>query len=162
MSRRRRAVKRTILPDPIYGEEVVTKFIGCMMEDGKRSCAEKIFYGAMDIIKDKGVKTFEGCQNELDVFKAAVENSKPLLEVKSRRVGGSNYQVPVEVRPDRRQALAFRWLIEFSRKRQGRSMMSKLAFEVMDAALKKGSTIKRREEVHRMADANKAFAHYRW
>lgn len=162
MSRRRRADKRVILPDPIYGEELVTKFVGCMMVDGKRSCAEKIFYGAMDIIKDKGVKSFEGCSSEIDVFKLAIENVKPLLEVKSRRVGGSNYQVPVEVRSERRQALAFRWLIEFSRKRQGKSMISKLASEVMEAAQKKGATMKRREEVHRAADANKAFAHYRW
>ncbi len=162
MSRRRRAIKRVILPDPLYGEEIVTKFIGCMMEDGKRSCAEKILYGAMQAIKDKGLKSFEGCENELEVFKLAVENAKPLLEVKSRRVGGSNYQVPVEVRPERRQALAFRWIIEFARKRQGRNMMSKLAAELMDAASKKGATIKRREEVHKMADANKAFAHYRW
>ncbi|MBI2601571.1 MAG: 30S ribosomal protein S7 [Deltaproteobacteria bacterium] len=162
MARRRRAVKRVILPDPVYGEEIVTKFMGSMMIDGKRSCAEKIFYGAMEIIKEKGMKTFQGCASELEVFKLAIDNAKPLLEVKSRRVGGSNYQVPVEVRPERRQALAFRWIIEFARKRQGNSMTSKLAGEFMDAALKKGATIKRREEVHKMADANKAFAHYRW
>ena len=162
MSRRRRAIKRTILPDPMYGEEIVTKFIGCMMEDGKRSCAEKIFYGAMDIIREKGMKSFEGCNSELDVFKVAIENSKPLLEVKSRRVGGSNYQVPVEVRPERRQALAIRWIIEFARTRQGRSMRERLAAEIVDCANKRGATIKRREDVHKMAEANKAFAHYRW
>lgn len=162
MSRRRKAIKRIILPDPIYNEVLVTKFIGCMMLDGKRSCAEKIFYGAMDIIKGKGMKNFAGLSNELEVFKLAIEKAKPMLEVKSRRVGGSNYQVPVEVRPERRQALAFRWLIEFSRKRHGRSMTDKLAGELMDAALEKGSAIKRRDDVHKMADANKAFAHYRW
>lgn len=162
MSRRRKAVKRVTLPDPLYGEEIITKFVGCMMKDGKRSCAEKIFYGAMDIIKEKGMKNFQGLQSEVEVFKLAVEQSKPSLEVKSRRVGGSNYQVPIEVRPERRQALAFRWLIDFSRKRQGKSMMSKLAAELMDAALLKGATIKKREDVHKMADANKAFAHYRW
>ncbi len=161
MSRRRASVKRIVLPDPIHHEEMVSKFVSCMMKDGKRSAAEKQFYGAMDLIEKKGLKNF-GVASVLDVFKMAVENSKPLLEVKSRRVGGSNYQVPVEVRPERRQALAYRWLIEFSRKRPGRSMMERLAAELMDAAQKKGSTVKKREDVHKMADANKAFAHYRW
>lgn len=162
MSRRRAAVKRAILPDPIFGEEIVTKFVCCMMSQGKRSAAEKQFYGALELIESKGPEKFEGCRNSIDVFKLAVENSKPLLEVKSRRVGGSNYQVPVEVRPERRQALAFRWLIEFARKRPGRGMRERLAAELMDAAQKRGGTVKRREDVHKMADANKAFAHYRW
>ncbi len=162
MSRRRASIKRAVLPDPIHHEEMVTKFVSCMMIDGKRSAAEKQFYGAMNLIDKKGLKNFVGCNSVLDVFKLAVENAKPLLEVKSRRVGGSNYQVPVEVRPERRQALAYRWLIEFSRKRPGRSMMERLAGELMDAAQKKGSTVKKREDVHKMADANKAFAHYRW
>jgi small subunit ribosomal protein S7 len=162
MSRRRASVKRVVLPDPIYGEEMVTKFVSTMMKHGKKSCAEKQFYGAMEIIKNKGSQNFAKCNTEIDVFKLAVENAKPLLEVKSRRVGGSNYQVPVEVRPERRQALAFRWIIEFSRGRPGKSMVEKLAYELMDAALKKGSTVKKREDVHKMADANKAFAHYRW
>jgi small subunit ribosomal protein S7 len=162
MSRRRNAIKRAILPDPIYGEQMVTKFIGCMMKHGRRSCAEKIFYGAMDIIKEKGLKNFPGAASELEIFKVAVEKAQPMLEVKSRRVGGSNYQVPVEVRAERRQALSFRWLIEFSRKRAGGSMVQKLASELMDAAGDKGATIKKREDVHKMADANKAFAHYRW
>lgn len=163
MSRRRAAVKRTILPDPVFSEELVTKFICCMMKQGKRASAEKQFYGALNLIEGRGVQQkFKGCENALEVFKLAIDNCKPLLEVKSRRVGGSNYQVPVEVRPERRQALAFRWLIEYSRKRSGKSMMEKLAAEFQDAALKKGSTIKKREDVHKMAEANKAFAHYRW
>jgi small subunit ribosomal protein S7 len=162
MSRRHSAAKRPVLPDPVFGEEMVTKFICTMMLDGKRAAAEKQFYGALQIIETKGVSQFQGCDSVIDVFKNAIENSKPLLEVKSRRVGGSNYQVPIEVRPERRQALAFRWLIEFSRKRPGRSMMERLAAELMDAAQKRGSAVKRREDVHKMADANKAFAHYRW
>ena len=162
MSRRRAAVKRVVLPDPIYGDEIVTKFICTMMTDGKRSSAERQFYGALDIIKDKGPEKFEGCKDCLEVFKLAVENTKPMLEVRSRRVGGANYQVPVEVRPERRQALAFRWIIEFSRKKAGKSMMERLATELMDAALKKGSAVKKREDVHKMAEANKAFAHFRW
>lgn len=162
MSRRRAATKRSVLPDPIHNEEMVSKFICCMMKDGKRSAAEKQFYGALELIKTKGLKDFAKCESELDVFKMAVENVKPMLEVKSRRVGGSNYQVPIEVRPERREALAFRWLIEFSRKRPGRSMRERLAAELIDAAHKRGATVKRREDVHKMADANKAFAHYRW
>ncbi|MBP6217705.1 MAG: 30S ribosomal protein S7 [Oligoflexales bacterium] len=162
MSRRRASVKRVILPDPIYSEEIVTKFISTLMEHGKRTCAEKQFYGAMEIIKEKGPQNFSKCNSEVDVFKLAMENIKPLLEVKSRRVGGSNYQVPVEVRPERRQALAFRWVIEFARARTGRGMMEKLAAELMDAAMRKGAAVKKREDVHKMADANKAFAHYRW
>lgn len=155
MSRRREAKTRKVLPDPKYKEELVTRFVNCMMMHGKKSAAEKAFYGAMDIIDSKG-------QDSITMFKDAVENAKPLLEVKSRRVGGSNYQVPVEVRPARRQALALRWIIEFARKRSGQSMREKLAAELMDCASKRGTTIKRREDVHKMAEANKAFAHYRW
>lgn len=162
MSRRRAAVKRVVLPDPIYSEEIVTKFLCSMMKHGKRSAAEKQFYGALEIIDRKQPEKIEGCRSSMDVFKLAVENAKPLLEVKSRRVGGSNYQVPVEVRAERRQALAFRWIIEFARKRPGRGMRERLAAELLDAAQKRGATVKRREDVHKMADANKAFAHYRW
>jgi len=162
MSRRRAIVKRKVLPDPIHHEEIISKFICCMMEHGKRSAAEKQFYGALELIGKKGIQGIAGCEDVVDVFKMAVENVKPVLEVKSRRVGGSNYQVPVEVRPERRQALAFRWLIEFARKRPGRSMRERLAGELMDAAMKRGASVKRREDVHKMADANKAFAHYRW
>ena len=155
MSRRREAEKRVVLPDPKYHEVVITKFVNCMMMHGKKPAAEKAFYGAMDIIQEKG-------QEPVEVFKQALDNAKPSLEVKSRRVGGSNYQVPVEVRPQRRQALAIRWLIEFSRKRPGKSMKERLAAELMDAAGGRGATIKRRDDVHKMAEANKAFAHYRW
>ena len=162
MSRRRAIVKRRVLPDPIHGEEIITKFISCMMENGKRSAAEKQFYGALEFIKSKGFSAYTGIGHEVEVFKSAVENVKPVLEVKSRRVGGSNYQVPVEVRPERRQALAFRWIIEFARKRPGRSMRERLAGELIDGALKRGAAVKKREDVHKMADANKAFAHYRW
>ncbi|MEZ4741975.1 MAG: 30S ribosomal protein S7 [Bdellovibrionota bacterium] len=162
MPRRHVVQKREVLPDPVYGERLVTKFIACMMKDGKRSCAEKQFYGALKIIEGKGASNFGGAASAVEVFKLALENTKPTLEVKSRRVGGSNYQVPVEVRPERREALAIRWIIEFSRKRSGRSMMDRLSGELMDAAQKRGASIKRREDVHKMADANKAFAHYRW
>ena len=155
MARRHGAEKRTVLPDPKYESELVTKFINCMMCHGKRPAAEKAFYGAMTIIEGQG-------GDPLETFNQALENSRPLLEVKSRRVGGSNYQVPVEVRPERRQALAIRWLVEFSRKRTGKSMRERLAGEILDAANKRGATIKRREDVHKMAEANKAFAHYRW
>jgi small subunit ribosomal protein S7 len=155
MARRRVAQKREVLPDPKYKEALVTKFVNCMMHHGKKSAAEKAFYGAMDIIESQG-------SDGLETFREAVDNSKPMLEVKSRRVGGSNYQVPIEIRPERRQALAIRWLIEFSRKRSGKSMKERLAGELLDAANKRGATIKRREDVHKMAEANKAFAHYRW
>ena len=162
MSRRRSAVIRKVLPDPIFGDEVVSKFINVMMIDGKRPSAEKIFYGALDIIKAKHLKNIADCEKSLDVFKLALENVKPLIEVRSRRVGGANYQVPVEVRPKRRQALAFRWLIEYSRKRSGKSIQESLAAEIADAAFKRGGSIKKKEDIHKMADANKAFAHYRW
>jgi small subunit ribosomal protein S7 len=162
MARRHVAAKRIVLPDPKFKDAVVTKFMNCMMINGKKSAAEKAFYGAIDIIESKGPQALGAFKNGIEVFHAALENTRPLLEVKSRRVGGSNYQVPVEVRPDRRQALAIRWLIEFSRDRAGRSMREKLAAELLDAANKRGGAIKRREDVHKMADANKAFAHFRW
>ena len=156
MARRRAAQKRKVLPDPVYKDVVVTKFVNCMMKHGKKSAAEKAFYGAMKLIDGKGELS------GIDAFKQALENTRPALEVKSRRVGGSYYQVPIEVRPDRRQALAIRWLIEFAGKRTGRSMGERLAAEFTDAANKRGAAIKRREDVHKMAEANKAFAHYRW
>lgn len=162
MPRRREVPKRPVLPDPVYGDQVVSKFVNCMMKHGKKAAAEKAFYGAITAIEEKGPSALGQFKSGLDVFRAALENSKPIVEVKSRRVGGSNYQVPVEVRPERRQALAMRWLIEFSRTRPGKSMEERLAAEFLDAANKRGSTIKRREDVHKMADANKAFAHFRW
>ena len=155
MARRHEAEKRQVLPDPVYKDEVVTRFVNGMMKHGKKAAAEKGFYGAMKIIEGQG-------HVGIEVFKAALENSRPIVEVKSRRVGGSNYKVPVEVRADRRQALAIRWLVEFARKRAGRGMAERLAAEFLDAANKRGATIKRREDVHKMAEANKAFAHYRW
>jgi len=156
MARRRVAKKRVIIPDPIYHETLVTKFINSLMYDGKKSTAEKLFYGAMDLIKEK--RGVEG----LDVFKSAIENVKPVLEVKSRRVGGATYQVPVEVRTARKQALSIRWLINAARSRKEKTMVERLAFEIMDAADGKGISIKKREDTHRMAEANKAFAHFRW
>jgi small subunit ribosomal protein S7 len=156
MSRRRRPSKREILPDPVFGDTLVTKFVNCMMLEGKKSAAEKIFYGALEIV---GQKTSE---DSLGVFKKALENIKPQVETRSRRVGGSNYQVPVEVRPDRKQALAIRWLISYSRLRSEKSMRDKLAAEIVDAANRRGGAIKKREDTHKMADANKAFAHYRF
>jgi small subunit ribosomal protein S7 len=162
MSRRHVAAKRIVLPDPKFKDAVVTKFMNCMMINGKKSASEKAFYGAIDIIEGKGPQALGQFKNGIELFHAALENTRPLLEVKSRRVGGSNYQVPVEVRPDRRQALAIRWLIEFARDRSGRSMRERLAAELVDAANKRGGAIKRREDVHKMADANKAFAHFRW
>jgi small subunit ribosomal protein S7 len=155
MARRHTAEKRGVLPDPVFKDEVVMKFINSMMKHGKKAAAEKAFYGAMEEITKQG-------NDPIETFKTALDNAKPMLEVKSRRVGGSNYQVPVEIRPERRQALAIRWLIEFARGRSGRSMRERLAGEILDAANKRGATIKRREDVHKMAEANKAFAHYRW
>ena len=161
MSRRRSAVKTETIPDPIFNDKLVSKFICNMMQSGKRSAAERLFYGALEEIKEKGVKVPD-CDSPLAVFQLAVENVKPLVEVKSRRVGGSNYQVPIEVRAERRQALASRWLIDFARKRPGRSMRERLAAELLDAAQKRGGAAKKKEDVHKMAEANKAFAHYRW
>ena len=157
MPRRREVPKRIVLPDPKYGNEVLAKFINMIMESGKKSVAEKIVYGALDQISEK-VKGEEA----LDVFNKALENIRPVVEVKSRRVGGATYQVPVEVRPNRRTALAMRWLVEAARKRGEKSMGMRLAGEMMDAIEQRGSAVKKREETHRMADANKAFSHYRW
>ena len=156
MSRRGQAPKREILPDPIYQSPLVTKFINSLMWSGKRAVAVSTFYGAMDMIKDRA------SDDPLKVFRKAIDNVKPALEVKSRRVGGSNYQVPIEVRPARRTALALRWLIGFSRSRPEKSMRERLANELMDAASLRGGAYKKKEDTHRMAEANKAFAHYRW
>ena len=156
MPRRREVPKREVLPDPLYQSQLVTKFINCVMERGKKSTAESIFYGAMKQIEQKT------SDDPLKTFKKALENVKPLLEVKTRRVGGANYQVPVEVSPFRRQSLAIRWLLQYSRERAGKTMIDKLADEVIDAANSRGGAIKTKEDVHRMAEANKAFAHYRW
>ena len=156
MSRRRAAVKRDILPDPKYHDKSLAKFINIVMKSGKKSIAEKIVYGALDIVNDKA-KT-EG----MDGFNKALDNIKPLVEVKSRRVGGATYQVPVEVRPSRQAALAMRWLVEASRKRGEKSMGKRLAGELMDAFENKGNAVKKKEDTHRMAEANKAFAHFRF
>ncbi len=156
MPRRKSAAKREVLPDPKYREVVVTQFINGLMRGGKKSLAERILYSTFDLIEQ------ESHQPGLEVFKKAMENVRPLLEVKSRRVGGATYQVPVEVRPDRRTALAIRWLIAFARERKEHSMAERLAGELMAAAKKEGSSIKKREDNHRMAEANKAFAHFRW
>ncbi len=154
--RKRRAVKRDVLPDPIYNSKVVTKLVNTIMLDGKKGIAQTIVYEAFDKIKTKTGK------EPLEVFNEAMENIKPQLEVKSRRVGGSNYQVPIEVSPARSQALALRWLTSCSRSRGGKGMADNLANEIMDAANGTGATVKKREDTHRMAEANKAFAHYRW
>ena len=153
--RKRRAEKRDVLPDAIYNSKVVTKLINAVMLDGKKGTSEKIIYEAFDIIKEKTGK------NPVEVFDAAMENIMPLLEVKSRRVGGSNYQVPIEVRPDRRQTLGLRWLVNYAKNRSGRGMANKLANEIMDAANGVGGAVKKREDTHKMDEANKAFAHYR-
>ena len=157
MSRRKKAVKREILPDPKFGNLVLAKFMNMIMVDGKKSTAEKIVYGALDILTEKNTE-----KEHLELFEIALDNIRPTVEVKSRRVGGSTYQVPVEVRPVRRNALAMRWLVEAARKRGEKSMAQRLANEMLDASDNKGSAVKKREDVHRMADANKAFAHYRW
>ena len=154
--RKRRAVKRDVLPDPIYNSKLVTKLINTIMIDGKKGTAQKILYQAFDIIKEKTG------EEPLDVFNKAMENIKPALEVKSRRVGGANYQVPIEVKPDRSRALAMRWLIGYARLRGGHSMAENLANEMIDASNGTGAAVKKREDTHRMAEANKAFAHYRW
>jgi small subunit ribosomal protein S7 len=156
MPRRREIPKRDVAPDPLYDSQLVSKFINCVMSDGKRSTAERILYKSFDIIKEKTG------DDPLKVFKKAIDNVKPSLEVKSRRVGGSNYQVPVEVNPARRTSLALRWIIGFARKRPERSMVAKLANELMDAANMRGGAVKKKEDTHKMAEANKAFAHYRW
>ena len=154
--RKRRAVKRDVLPDPIYNSKVVTKLINTIMKDGKKGLAQKIFYGAMDIVKEKTG------EEPMEVYTKALENIKPLLEVKSRRVGGSNVQVPIEVTDERSQALALRWLVNYAKTRNGNGMAMNLANEIMDAANGVGGAVKKREDTHKMAEANKAFAHFRW
>lgn len=156
MPRRREVPKRPARPDPKYGSEILTKFMSVVMQSGKKSVAEKIIYGAFDQIVQRG----KG--DPLAVFQQALDNARPLVEVKSRRVGGATYQVPVEVRPARQTALAMRWMVEAARARSEKSMGARLAGELMDAAERRGSAVKKREEVHRMAEANKAFSHYRW
>jgi len=156
MPRRRVAAKREILPDPKFGSQVLAKFVNMVMEDGKKSVAERILYGAMDTMTQKRGG------DPMEMLEQALENVRPMVEVKSRRVGGATYQVPVEVRPVRRNALAMRWLIEAARKRSEKSMAARLAGELMDAADQKGSAVKKKEDTHRMAEANKAFSHYRW
>ena len=157
MPRRREIAKRELLPDALYGSPLVTKFINTIMSQGKRSTAERILYQSFDLIKERSG------DDPLKVFKKAVDNVKPALEVKSRRVGGSNYQVPIEVNPNRRLSLSIRWLVGFARARgDGKTMQEKLANELLDAANLRGGAVKKREDTHRMAEANKAFAHYRW
>ncbi len=156
MPRRGGVQKRDVLPDPMYGSKVVTKLINQVMYDGKKGTAQRICYDAFDIIKEKTGR------EPLEVFGEAMENVMPLLETKARRVGGSNYQVPIEVRPDRRQTLGLRWLVMFTRKRGERTMAERLAAEILDAANNTGASVKKREDTHKMAECNKAFAHYRW
>jgi small subunit ribosomal protein S7 len=156
VSRRKSAVKRTILPDARYDSQTVSKFINVLMYQGKKSTAERIFYAAMDLVENRT------SQPGVNIFKQALTNLKPVVAVKSRRVGGATYQVPVEVRPERRTALAMRWLISYSRDRNEKSMSGKLAAEIIAASKGEGNAVKKKEDTHRMADANKAFAHYRW
>ena len=155
MSRKRKAPKRKIYSDPKYGSPVISKFINSIMYDGKRATAEKILYSALDKIKSKN-------NDPLKIFNTAISNVRPNLEVRSRRVGGATYQVPVEVKTNRSQALALRWLLDASRKRKNKTMSEKLSYELMDASQRKGFAIKKREDTHKMAESNKAFAHYRW
>src|SRR6266849_9129182 len=156
MPRKGHIAKREVAADPVYNSTLVTKFVNSMMWDGKKSTAQGIFYGAMNKLQEKGG------DEALKLFKKAVENCKPLLEVKTRRVGGANYQVPIEVNPERRTSLAIRWLVIYSRGRGEKGMIDKLSNELLDAANNRGAAIKKKEDVHRMAEANKAFAHYRW
>jgi small subunit ribosomal protein S7 len=156
MPRKREVTKRDQIPDPRFGDKTVSKFINNLMHQGKKSTAEGVFYGAMDIIEKKAN------EEPLKVFKKALENVKPMVEVRSRRVGGSTYQVPTEVRAERRQALAMRWLISFAKKRSEKTLIDRLAGELLDAFNNRGSTVKKREDTHKMAEANKAFSHYRW
>ena len=158
MSRRHSAEKREVLPDPKFGDLVLSRFMNVLMYDGKKSTAEGIVYAAMDTLKRRGGPNAD----PLRVFHEAMDNVKPAVEVRSRRVGGATYQVPVEVRPERRQALAIRWLIDSARKRGEHTMEDRLSAELMDAANNRGSAVKKREDTHRMAEANKAFSHYRW
>lgn len=156
MPRRREVPKRPVLPDPKYGDQLVTKFMNNVMKDGKKATAEAIVYGAFDVIHERTR------EDPLKVFKRALENVMPVVEVKSRRVGGSTYQVPIEVRPSRRMALAMRWVISYARSRGGRTMRDKLANELIEASHGRGNAVKKKEDTHRMAEANKAFSHYRW
>jgi len=156
MPRRRVIAKREILPDPKYHDRLVAKFVNCMMFKGKKSVSESIFYDAMDLVAERTK------DDPIRVFKKALDNIKPVIEVKSRRVGGSTYQVPVEIRNDRREALGIRWLINYSRSRGEKSMKERLAGEIIDAFGNKGNAVKKREDTHKMAEANRAFAHYRW
>ena len=156
MPRRREVPKREILPDPKFGDEQVSKFINMIMRNGKKSVAEKIMYHALDTVADKTK------QDSVEMMEKALENVRPVVEVKSRRVGGATYQVPVEVRPSRRNTLAMRWLIDAAKKRGEKTMASKLAGELLDASENKGSAVKKREDTHKMAEANKAFSHFRW
>ncbi|MBI5417264.1 30S ribosomal protein S7 [Candidatus Poribacteria bacterium] len=156
MARKKIVIKREFLPDPRYGNELVTRLVGHLMIQGKKSLAERIIYSAFDVVAEKTQK------DAIKVFKQALENVKPLLEVKSRRVGGSTYQVPIEVKPFRRVTLAMRWILLYSRERSGKNMEEKLAAEIIDAFNNTGASIKKKEDMHKMAEANKAFAHYRW
>ena len=156
MSRRHSAEKREIIPDPKYGDVVLTKFMNSIMYEGKKSTAERIVYGAFDIVENRARA------NPIEVFRAALDNVAPMIEVRSRRVGGATYQVPVEVRTERRQALAIRWLIQAARSRNDRTMIERLSAELLDAANNRGNAVKKREDTHRMAEANHAFSHYRW
>jgi len=156
MSRRYAAEKREVLPDPKFGDVVITKFMNCLMYEGKKSVAERIVYGALDHVKSRSG------QDSLELFHSAIDNVKPAVEVRSRRVGGATYQVPVEVRPTRALALAIRWLINSSRARSENTMTERLAHELLDAANNRGSAVKKREDTHKMADANRAFSHFRW
>jgi len=156
MPRRRRPIKREVVPDPKFNSMLVTKFINVMMLKGKKGVSENIFYKAMDILQDKAKK------EALEVFMQALENVKPVVEVKSRRVGGATYQVPIEIRPERRQALAIRWIISYARGRSEKTMYQRLAGEMIDAYNNTGASIKKKEDTHKMAEANKAFSHYKW
>jgi small subunit ribosomal protein S7 len=156
MPRRREVPKREVMPDPKYGDQLVTKFMNVVMQDGKKAVAESIVYGAFDVVHERTR------EEPLGIFHRALENCEPMVEVKSRRVGGATYQVPVEVRAERRVALAMRWLVSYARNRPGRSMREKLANELIEAAHSRGNAVKKRDDTHRMAEANKAFAHYRW
>ncbi|MDH7578948.1 MAG: 30S ribosomal protein S7 [Bacillota bacterium] len=156
MPRRGYVARRDVLPDPVYGSKVFTKLVNKIMWDGKKSIAEKICYGAFDLIKAKTKR------NPMEVFEQALKNVMPVLEVKARRVGGANYQVPVEVRSERRLTLGIRWLVNYARDRAGKSMQEKLAAEILDAANNTGGAVKKKDDTHKMAEANKAFAHYRW
>ena len=156
MPRRRVVAKRPVLPDPVYGDKMITRFMSVVMEDGKKAVAEDIVYGALEIVAERTR------EEPIKVFRRAVEACQPVVEVKSRRVGGANYQVPVEVRPERRMSLAMRWIVDYARERSGKTMRDKLANELIEASHSRGNAVKKRDDVHRMAEANKAFSHYRW